>query len=618
MPEDWVKLLMAVGRGATEALALMVDQMESAGLKANADTLAAVQKAIDACGTLESAAQKLKEDLGLLISGVGDAVTFELVGAGADGSQAAQGCAVAAGVGPGGARKPEESVATARAPTDEQLAVEQCEAHEITVTAMAGSGKTTTCIGYARARQKRRFLYVAFNKSVQMEASRRFPANVECKTSHGIAFPMFGSKYANARKLNNPRAREVMEFLDARVRMPVGTADEKYHLSQLVLRRVLDFLQAGSLDREIGKKGTAEHYTLLSQLRVPGETVAEYANMVWAAMQDLNCLDVSMPHDGYLKLYALSRPVLSRYDGIILDESQDTNMAVFGFVGRQETGKLMVGDMHQSIYQFRGAVNVMDKLRDAQRLTLTKSFRFGQDVADVANSILGVFCEEKLKIKGCGVWGGKGDNAHLYRTNAGLFGGVVGWMEANAKTGAGMHLVGGYEGYGLDLIKDTWSLKCGQHSSMGDVFLRKFKTYDQLCEYAEAVDDKELKARVKIVDQYGQRIPELVERVKATNVPADRAAMQATTAHKSKGLEWSTVVLGDDFPDLMSEGGLPRHTAFVGKDGEPLERQECNLYYVASTRAQANLVPNQSLREFMLWCKNNVDQIGGQQERRGR
>lgn len=592
---------MTVGSGSVR-LQRRVDQWDGL-LTARVESLLEALKGVPATGAAGHALQKL-ESMVVDVSTVAEGIKGDLERLTAQAEEAdlelmyesdRQSAAPAHRAREGAAERP--------GPSDEQLAVQECDAHEITVNAFAGSGKTTSCIGYARARMRKRFLYVAFNKSVQMEASRRFTPNVECKTSHGLAFPSFGAKYANAGKLDAPRARDIMEFLDARVRMPVGTPDEKYHLSQIVLRRVLDYLQSMSLERTIGKKGTDDHYTLLSNVKVPGSLVAEYGNLVWEAMQDLNSRDVSMPHDGYLKLFALSQPQLTRYDGIILDECQDTNMAVFGFVGRQETGKLLVGDVHQSIYQFRGAVNVMDKLRDAKRLALTKSFRFGPQVAEVANSILGVFCGEKLQIQGCGTSEGKGDKAYLYRTNAGLFGGVVGWMEVHGRSGQCIHLVGGVEGYGLDAIKDTWYLKSGETFAMKDMFLRKFKSYDQMCEYAEAVDDKELKARIKVVDLYGQRIPELVEKVKEQSVAADRAAAQATTAHKAKGLEWTEVVLGDDFPNLMSDSGLPRHVDFVGKDGEPLDRQECNLYYVASTRAQGQLVQNQSLRDFMLWCR---------------
>lgn len=598
-PGQWAVALHSGSEGLVEAIGTWSEAMKGIGSPA---LDAATERLVERIDAILNVAEGLHKDLSELTVFSGCKVEYSRQDA----------VNVVSGIGKeperatadaGHAKQAPQVTAARPGPSDEQLAVRDCDADEVTVNAFAGSGKTTSCIGYAKARPNRRFLYVAFNKSVQMEAARRFGPNVECKTSHALAYGAFGARYRDAGKLETPRARDVMEFLDARVRMPVGSPDEKYHLSQLVLRRVLDFLQSGSLEPKITMKGTDSHYTLLSQAKIPGAVVAEYANLLWEGMQDLNNRQVSMPHDGYLKLYALSQPQLTRYDGIILDECQDTNMAVFGIVGRQQAGKLLVGDVHQSIYQFRGAVNVMDKLRNAKRLALTKSFRFGSDVAGVANSILGVFCGEKLKLEGCGTSGGKGDKAYLYRTNAGLFGGVVGWMEVHGRSGQGIHLVGGVEGYGLDIIKDTWWLKAGDTYAIKDVFLRKFKSYDQLCEYAEAVDDKELKARVKIVDQYGQRIPELVEQVKAQSVAPEKAAAQATTAHKAKGLEWSTVVLGEDFPNLMSDHGVPRHADYIGKDGDPLERQEANLYYVASTRAQGTLVPNQSLREFMLWSR---------------
>ncbi len=45
---------------------------------------------------------------------------------------------------------------------------------DIRINAVAGSGKTTTIIEYAKARPKSsRILYLAFNKSVKLEAIRK-------------------------------------------------------------------------------------------------------------------------------------------------------------------------------------------------------------------------------------------------------------------------------------------------------------------------------------------------------------------------------------------------------------------------------------------------------------
>ena len=73
-------------------------------------------------------------------------------------------------------------------------------ADKLVILAFAGSGKSTTLDGYSRARPSQRILNLCFNKSVQLAAEKRFPANVTNKTSHAMAFPKFGANYADAKK----------------------------------------------------------------------------------------------------------------------------------------------------------------------------------------------------------------------------------------------------------------------------------------------------------------------------------------------------------------------------------------------------------------------------------
>ena len=52
------------------------------------------------------------------------------------------------------------------------------------------------------------------------------------------------------------------------------------------------------------------------------------------------------------------------------------------------------------------------------------------------------------------------------------------------------------------------------------------------------------------------------------------------TAHKSKGMEWDNVIVGDDFPvDTILK--LPHEKGY--------NQQEINLFYVACTRAKLNI-----------------------------
>ena len=63
----------------------------------------------------------------------------------------------------------------------------------IKINAVAGSGKTTTVIEYAKTRPKdKKILYLAFNKSVKLEAAKKFADkgldNVKVETAHSLAY----------------------------------------------------------------------------------------------------------------------------------------------------------------------------------------------------------------------------------------------------------------------------------------------------------------------------------------------------------------------------------------------------------------------------------------------
>ena len=47
------------------------------------------------------------------------------------------------------------------------------------------------------------------------------------------------------------------------------------------------------------------------------------ANYIWSLMKQYEAKKINMTHDGYLKLYQLSKPKLNAYDCILIDEAQD-------------------------------------------------------------------------------------------------------------------------------------------------------------------------------------------------------------------------------------------------------------------------------------------------------
>ena len=66
------------------------------------------------------------------------------------------------------------------------------------------------------------------------------------------------------------------------------------------------------------------------------------------------------------------------------------------------------------------------------------------------------------------------------------------------------------------------------------------------------------------------------------------ADLTVVTAHRSKGLEWDTVVLNDDFNDI-------NNPLISAED----RRDELNLLYVAATRARKMLILNEIVRQVV-------------------
>jgi len=482
--------------------------------------------------------------------------------------------------------------------TEEQQEVIDSSADTLVVNAFAGTGKTTTLVGFAEARPNKRMLYIAFNKSVADEAKARFPSNVDAKTSHALAFPVFGSRYKN--KLGNPRAFHARNFL-----RPKMNGEDALVLSGLALEAVNRFLISASEDLSLSHVNAGQALAR----GFDQEEVFEAAERLWEAMKDPALDALPMPHDGYLKLYQLSAPDLGKYDYILLDEAQDTNPCLFEIFSNQSTGRVLVGDEHQNIYTFRGSMNAMKRMR-GERHALTASFRFGHPIAEVANEILGVFKKEELRLRGLGgpsdVGRLQGDleTVYLHRTNAGLFDCAVDLLHAKKR----MHFVGGFRNYNFETILDVWRIMDGDHKNVRDPFMKSFRTISDLEDYAEAVDDREIQARLKVVKKYTFRIPRLLERLEGADEPdVSKADASLTTAHKSKGLEWDQVVLGEDFPNLMHESGVPlvSHLIPPGAKAEPISHEEINLLYVASTRSRKNLVPTEQISALSRFVKRH-------------
>jgi len=508
---------------------------------------------------------------------------------------------------------PKPTARVARKLTDQQEAVVKSDGKIVVVNAYAGTGKTTTLVEYAAARPDKKMLYLAFGKPNQIDAEKRFKAeapNCEARTTHSVAYMPIARRYKDFDVFKN---RVSLRY------KPTNVMDDLNIMSPRNAAMVVETLGKFfcSTDSEIKSAHVFDGCT--EKFQVQDEEVnlvLGYSRALWRYMQDVNHKS-KMPPDAYLKMFALTSPILKDrsgrpYDIILFDEAQDANPVTAQIVRNQHAHATVVyvGDSHQSIYGFRGAFNAMESMRGiGQHFQLSKSFRFPQSVADYANLILTrIAGSPNVNIQGLGKPGPfvqKG-MALLSRTNAELF-------DFAAKTrGEGVHWVGGIESYGLDRILDVYFLRDGRRKDIKSDEIKRFKNFDDYKNHGEKTLDGEMKRIAQVVEKRRDDIPDLLDDIKANEVKdAADANLVLTTAHKAKGLEWNCVKVGDDFQFLRDkETGCWLTPAKIAAD--PALKQEVNLLYVAMTRAKHVVQPNAEFLEFLgVLDQEQGDEVGG-------
>ncbi|KAM9293742.1 F-box DNA helicase 1 isoform 2-T3 [Morus bassanus] len=499
--------------------------------------------------------------------------------------------------------------------------------HVVKIMAFAGTGKTSTLVKYAEKFADLNFLYVAFNKAVVERARSVFPRNVTCKTFHSLAFESVGKHYKEKGKLNFSK----MSAYSMSSLIQNHEGQSLFIRGKTVSQTLENFF--ASSHEEIREEHTPiwfknTHGKRENVSQKEKEINVKEAKEIWHNMKKLDG-DVEKKYkitsDGYLKLWQLSKPQLSGYDAIFVDEAQDCTPAIIDIVLSQTCGIILVGDPHQQIYTFRGAVSSLYSVRHTHVYYLTKSFRFGPEIAYVGATILDVCKRIRSKTLVGGNQKGdvrgsmEGKIAILSRSNFNVFEDAVTLIGREREIK--IHVIGGLARFGLSRIYDIWKLSqpADERKKLNlvimDSFIKKWEEkhdFFSLKEYADHIDDKDLELKIAIVQKYKERIPELVQKIESSHVP--RVAMAGmypddewnllyvavTRAKKcllmSKSLEHLLSLAGEHFfrVELTSE---------AGKDGAAIA---CSMPECART-VQSQLV----VKKLPLTHSNGSKDTGG-------
>ena len=266
----------------------------------------------------------------------------------------------------------------------------------------------------------RNVLYLVFNKEARIEASKRMPGGVRCKTVHAealglLAFPNDGMKMIEDTEMTafvlERMGAEIDDFL-SNVEDRHKTYGMRRKVASWIYETLKRFMQSDD-DETTGFNPdvrttccwqAVKHYRGEEHKKpLPGEpsevTARKFysycAKKLWSSLR----VDPRTKRSqcGRWLLDSVMKQV--QVDGlemsakvILVDESQDLTACQFRLIyGQHPWGKqvFLVGDPAQGVYSFRGAKGeILTSLRVHGDYQVKKSFRFGPRIAAAANFIL--------------------------------------------------------------------------------------------------------------------------------------------------------------------------------------------------------------------------------------
>jgi len=475
----------------------------------------------------------------------------------------------------------------------------------IKINAVAGSGKTTTIIEYAKTRPiSAKILYLAFNKSVKLEAEHKFAqhrlSNVRIETAHSLAYRQIvvGSSYTI--KQGDYKPYELVSLLEM-------TGSSANHELFIIANHILKMasLFCNSMAQKVSE---IDYVKTITDAKAKAFVKYNFKNIEFYTRQFLAKMDreeIEITHDFYLKKFQLSNPVLP-FDYILFDEGQDASPAMLDiFLKQQFATKVIVGDTHQQIYSWRYAINSLEQV-DFESFDLNNSFRFGKTIATLANDSL--YLKNKLsefkpfELIGLGSNKETKTQAVIARTNLGLLIKAITYITDHRKV-KHIYFEGNFNSYtyadeGASLY-DVLNLYNKKHFLIRDELLKTMRSITELEDYIDKTEDKQLQMMLDIVKEYENEIPSLLKQLKDKHVgdaEKHKAEIIFSTVHRCKGMEYDIVELANDFITEDKLDRLSKQPEF--KEQKSRIEEEINLLYVAITRAKTVLkIPEEMLPE---------------------
>lgn len=483
----------------------------------------------------------------------------------------------------------------------------------IVVTAVAGAGKTATCLDVYNvlmadlARQSLQF--VAFNVKAKDEMIERGVEAKHAKTLNGLGHANL-SRFARGRSLK----LNVTDTKATTLLRQTNPELAKIAPVRRFARKMIDFVKSEcltSFDRD-RLEAIADHYEVFIDLAFDecqekyGMSFDELEGLAYEWIAETMRVNNVIPESGEWMIDYNDQvylPVVLKIkcfenDLIIVDEAQDLSMANKRLVDRclKKNGVLvLVGDDYQCIYAWRGCeVDGLAATLNRKRLNpiaapLTYNWRSGKEIIEFAQTICpDIQCGNGKDaqvatepISEFDVTTLSGDVAVLSRLRAPLIRYAIECLKADVPFTFR---------FSLQFLADTVKM-IGENGLSIRAFKRRFNSYvdAKTIQYEQQDADtalEELEDLAAIMDvildkvRVNDKQEDLLKVISDLDSQIKKAdgSLCLSTIHGSKGLEWDTTYLLG-YEDI---GNRAR------KDWKVTEAR--NLRFVAATRAKTNLI----------------------------
>ena len=237
----------------------------------------------------------------------------------------------------------------------------------LAVTSVAGSGKTTMLLKLSSIHKTKKVLYLAFNKSLQIEISGKIKAggikNMTAMTFDSLMWQLFHVHKTGGvdTKLTDLKPHNIGQYIP-------WLQNKPFKLKQFYCKNFSKFCM------------DTEYVDMASWCLKVLKKKDDILERLWLAAKEFRLVSFEVIRKLAFIGKWMKDFIDSRYDLVLCDETQDFDMNMLRMLLDETTcPKVFVGDPKQSIYEFRGCINAFKYMPpEAMMIEFYSTFRVGE------------------------------------------------------------------------------------------------------------------------------------------------------------------------------------------------------------------------------------------------